>query len=169
MARAIDVILECETAYNAIGSDYATLVCETCFVSGNCVLETNSVYNDMKKLYESQTDFLHKIIITDKPTEYQHVVESIKNRIAYIFIPVASEVVKHYILQDYFSLFDYISRVTSDNYKKCKSSYCKKCKSVKIRKMKLENRSRYWQIGKLCEYLNSEYYNIKHVCAGNSA
>lgn len=158
MVRAIDVLLECETAYITLGkNNYATVVCETCFVSGNCILETNSVYDDIKKIYESQTDSLHKIIITDRPVEYQQVVESIKNRVAYIFIPKTDDIMKHYVLQDYFSMFDYIAKKICENYKKCKASYCKKCKFQKIQRLKLENRSRYWQINNFCKYLNSEY------------
>lgn len=167
MVRAIDILLECEAAYDTMGNNYASLVCETCYSAGDCIQQENgTVYEKLKNLYESCTDDLHKIIITDRHVEYKQVVESIKNRTVYIFIPVSTEVTKHYVLQDYFSMFDYVVRMVSDNYTKCKSSYCKKCKAPRIRKLKVENRSRYWQIDALCKYLNSEYYNVQHSCAG---
>lgn len=165
MVRAADVLLECENAYVANGRDYASLVCESCYVSGDGITETGSVYGDLKKIYESQNECLHKIIITDRPAEFnKQIVESIKNRTAYIFIPPTSEVARNYVLQDYFPLFDYVARMAADNFNKCKSSYCKKCKSPRTRRLKLENRSTYWQVGKFCDYINSEYYNAIHVC-----
>lgn len=163
--KSSDLLVECEKACGAIGWNYANIFESTCFYSGANTFRLN-VYDEMKKIYESQHDPIHKIIITDKPVSIQCIMEAIKSRTAYIILPrPADNLSRAMILQDLYTLFDYIAGRTATNYKNYKKSFCKKCKSCKVNKVKIVNAApEYKSITEFVAYLDGQFKYITHEC-----
>lgn len=160
-----DLLIECEKACSAIGWNYASIFDSMCYRSGSYNDEKTNVYDEMKKIYESQSDPIHKIIITDKPISIQCILEAIKSKIAYIILPrPVDNLSKLMILQDMYILFDYISSRVSCNFINYKKSFCKKCKTCKINKLKIVNNSEYNLITQFVYFLNGNFKHVIHDC-----
>lgn len=163
--KSSDLLIICEKAYDSIGWNYARTFESTCYYAGVNV-ESLNVYDEMKKIYESQHDSIHKIVITNNPISIQCILESIKSRTAYVILPRPDDVLSELmILQDMYVLFDYIAERVSSNFVNYKKSFCKKCKSARTIKLKIINDAvEYTLVTNFVYFLNSKFKYTKHEC-----
>jgi len=163
--KSSDLLITCEKACAAVGWDYGKIFESTCYYSGTSMSNIN-VYEEMRKVYESQHDSIHKIVITDNPVSVQCIMEAIKMKTAYVILPRPIDVMsKLMILQDMYILFDYISKCVASNFANYKKSFCKKCKTNKTVKLKIVNYSiNYPLINNFINFLNGRFKYVVHEC-----